>query len=863
MTNRHIFLYSTSNLSPPPDPLSLPFAGDSATDDDDTTTQRRLRTTEGFFLQTSVQIMSYYNSPNDDHIRQLLNQRHASSSTYHHSRFPSISDVPDSPSVYSRSPFTPRPFDKVEQSTPIPTFDDLDQEPSTLDLSDDPRASFATARTTYRPEGAFSSGEDLSTTEEDEPEHRISMLGIKMRFHSKAPWEAGGEDTPEGEHERNSVERPPSRSKRSIKSFALRPSVESSRSNKKSLDVSQYSIGGALQCVYRQMICAHQQVEQFGCYSSLAQVSMTSTSLLPPQSTVTQTSVRQKLSLPKIRSRAGSNSTTSSSSPHSTMCSPFSKGPSSPLPERWSAHTDTTPMFSDRSPSPVSHPYANPELSRIRTGDSVYPRSFVSFDTQSEESFPRTTSVTTLTSSPTTSNSLVTPPHQAASSKVKSRARDRDISGPMPLSSHVTPDPRLRENADIIPGWQGQTQTAFSLISLEEARAQRRLTQLDSSTGLCFTPPQPEYSTPPQPRPLNRSLGSGGKAKGVFQSVVTDFNRPAKQRSDPPETPDSVVAQGVKPLKHKKSGFMRMFSKEKAPTTPPLDIPSFSLEESKSVPPVPRTPRLPVHRIPVPPVSSAVNTTANPLTDSPTSLDGTTDDHSSNSGPSPKRIIPPLCINTNSPGINRSFSQTHQASNSLGTNPLQPPKPTFASLADNGGSKPQSAPPGKTDFVALSLRPVSTGFSSHFADHLLRMEKKMLFEPALDVDSGTPTTATESGGISPLSPDFVSLRDPTTATSAKSSSDDSQQDVIRALQGQIFGAKEDWQRHIWGLEGQIRDLKAEIEEMRQAEDYGRYCDVCGRGRAESGSVRRHRTHGVPSGGVGHRPRAYTVVNSQR
>lgn len=200
--------------------------------------------------------MSHYNSPDDHHIRQLLNQRHASTSKPHHSRFPSVSDVSDSPSVYSRSPFTPRPFDKVEQSTQIRAFDDRDQEPNTLDVSDDPRSSYATARTSYVTEDTYGSRDDLSLTEDDEPEHRMSMLGIKMRFHSKAPWEAGGEDIPEEEeYERNSGDRPPSRSKRSIKGFTVRPSVESSRSNNKSLDTPQYSIGGALQCVSIRLTC--------------------------------------------------------------------------------------------------------------------------------------------------------------------------------------------------------------------------------------------------------------------------------------------------------------------------------------------------------------------------------------------------------------------------------------------------------------------------------------------------------------------------------------------------------------------------------------------------------------------------------
>lgn len=203
--------------------------------------------------------MSRYDSPNNDRIRQL-NQRHASNSSPYHSRFPSVSDVSDSLSVYSRSHYTPHPFDKAEQPTQTPTFDDQDQleESSTFDISDDPRTSYATARTTYDTEDTYGSRDGLSLTEDDEPENRMSVLGIKMRFHSKAPWEAGGEDIPEEEYERNSGDRPASRSKRSIKGFAVRPSVDSSRSGNKSLETYQYSIGGALQCVPSQTTCVRQ-----------------------------------------------------------------------------------------------------------------------------------------------------------------------------------------------------------------------------------------------------------------------------------------------------------------------------------------------------------------------------------------------------------------------------------------------------------------------------------------------------------------------------------------------------------------------------------------------------------------------------
>ena len=88
----------------------------------------------------------------------------------------------------------------------------------------------------------------------------------------------------------------------------------------------------------------------------------------------------------------------------------------------------------------------------------------------------------------------------------------------------------------------------------------------------------------------------------------------------------------------------------------------------------------------------------------------------------------------------------------------------------------QSALPGRTDFVALSLRLVSTVFSSRFADHLLGQGTKILSKPASDAGSGTTTTGRSER--SHLSPDFVSphstggeIGRPMTVTSAKSSSE--------------------------------------------------------------------------------------------
>ena len=195
---------------------------------------------------------SVYNSPhNESHIRHLLQQRTAPSNI--HSHFQSLADFPDSPSVYSRSQFTPRPSESSQRFDEVvaPRTHRDQLQPDTVDFGRDPRSSYASSsvydRTSYVG--------DYCTEEDDEPENRMSMLGIKMRFHSKAPWEMGEDDiVEEDEPDSASVYRPPSRSKRSLKSFGglPRPSGDSSRSGsvgKKSFETtsSQLSSRGALQ----------------------------------------------------------------------------------------------------------------------------------------------------------------------------------------------------------------------------------------------------------------------------------------------------------------------------------------------------------------------------------------------------------------------------------------------------------------------------------------------------------------------------------------------------------------------------------------------------------------------------------------
>jgi hypothetical protein len=204
----------------------------------------------------------------DHHLRHLLDQRSARADVLR--RYPSVSEYSDTPSVYSHAPFSPRPSDAAaaDCSSPIspshrPPDSSRFHDPtiSVLDLDDDARSSFAASGTYDDDHTAYEDGDD------NEPSTRISYLGPKMRFHSRAPWEMeDGTVDEEEEPEENSRHFPPgfpfarsngsktthSGSSSPRPSYSGRPSGESSCSNvlpKRSVETinSQMSYGrGAL-----------------------------------------------------------------------------------------------------------------------------------------------------------------------------------------------------------------------------------------------------------------------------------------------------------------------------------------------------------------------------------------------------------------------------------------------------------------------------------------------------------------------------------------------------------------------------------------------------------------------------------------
>lgn len=215
------------------------------------------------------------NSPSDahaDHLRHLLDQRTARADVHAHTRFPSLSEFSDTPSVYSHPFFSPRPtMDKAEAdgnahpyglevpysrstcASPMSNRQRLnDPNASMLDLDDDSRSSIRSVAT-YDDDQRTINSMEYESDSDDEPQPRMSLLGPKMRFHGPAPWETS-EDPLQEEDEPEDEPRPSFTSKRGrgrsakgdgiMKTLGLgsssrpstgsRPSIESNRSQGKS-----------------------------------------------------------------------------------------------------------------------------------------------------------------------------------------------------------------------------------------------------------------------------------------------------------------------------------------------------------------------------------------------------------------------------------------------------------------------------------------------------------------------------------------------------------------------------------------------------------------------------------------------------
>jgi len=287
---------------------------------------------------------------------------------------------------------------------------------------------------------------------------------------------------------------------------------------------------------------------------------------------------------------------------------------------------------------------------------------------------------------------------------------------------------------------------------------------------------------------------------------------------------------------------MRMFNAKDREAVPPVPTlaDEYTAHNNSQPPLVPKTPKISSSRVPVP---SSWPSTLDESPSSASSLSNTSDSDLPVQGRrvniSPKHTPPPLQL----------YPPSHSA-RPTATESQTLPLPNPGKLDKDTGVT-LSAPPSTSDFPSLSLRPVSTIFSAHFADHIVAPE---VSSPVEERTSSTPSSPSPGLGLSPPTPGFPLRSDGSNGDKGliTVAGSDDQSSVIRALQEQIVSARKTWQRHIWELEGQVRDLRAEVDDLRSAGNAKGYCEVCGRGKPEEdGAIQTKKV------GVVNRPRART------
>lgn len=644
-------------------------------------------------------------------------------------------------------------------------------------------------------------------------------------------------------------------------------------------------------------------------HSALAHASMSSTSLgLAPNN---QPGIRDKLRLrtrtdssAKGPARLDSLDTQSIRSAHSYSAHPSSPYRSPSPTESLFSQRDVRPPFSGPpSPRTPIHPYANPDLVRettyhdnssqhnlnelhamASTSSSLTPnvnrsesRSTVT-DSSSSTSMSNSNSDSTVTLTPVTSMSSMQSKREAGSAPRTSNVHGRGISGPISVNK---PSMRAYPTPATPTGWQdGPPNSTIKLISLEEAQAQVRersrsatATAASIAASTSGASRDNDFDPPPSPAPHSqigwsrmRSASAGSTKSKNAVNVTVEPVPPlpveyAAQDSNNP-TPPRVITK-------KKSGFMRLFNGKERPVAiqvpPPMPSPTQTAPPSPSHY-VPRKGSLP--RVPVPSISPSLLESESQHSGSSA---GSTPERASSGGPvqpqlNARRNAPGLSIVTQGPGRSSHRSASPGRSEQTYHTHLLTPTTAASGSAYTGSSIPSSAPPTSSDFLGVDIGRMSTTFSKTLPNYLLvERASSEHNRPSLEADTGTPTTAS---AISPRSPAF-----PARSSDEKhlpvgiASQQDDQSSVIQALQEQIMTAKKAWQRQIWELEGQVRDLKAEVDTLRASEHSQEYCSACGRGSTGRPHDDFHldvndTTIGRKAGGVVNRPRARTGVGSR-
>ena len=513
------------------------------------------------------------------------------------------------------------------------------------------------------------------------------------------------------------------------------------------------------------------------------------------------------------------------------------------------------------------HPYANPDLVPYTPSPETIPSHHPILGNMAESDANST--VTDSTSTRSAAFSVVS--SEASSTSLASRdiphgnlrVNGKEISSPISVlrqsdASYVDRNSRFLSLHPPPGGFDDPRRNnprspTVTLITLQEAQARERFRSSTDHTTVSRTKlPFPSSEDIPEAtedqteemdtaekkaRTRARSISPGTRHKTVPLPPAQPQN--AELREEPAvSTPVNAVPGRA--LKHKKSGFMRLFGgrnsdgeKERPP------IPPLTDEDSPQIHGTGKPSKLVRPRAPKPSLSSTLHGSASNATLASTYGASSGGDGPDGKGPSSRRRQPPsLSIVTKT--SDQSIPTLVAGQGSPGLNFKSPLPPLSLTV-------PQSAPPGhRTDFSGLKLRPVSTSFSSHFADIVVE---------ELQRDVHTPSSAASSNtALSPFTPVSTRRSDDASATAVEAPGEEYL--TIKGLQDQLASAKKAWQQQIWELRGQIRDLTSELEDLRAA-DNQEHCEVCGRGELR-------RPHAPPLDeqqprkvGIVNRPRART------
>lgn len=373
-----------------------------------------------------------------------------------------------------------------------------------------------------------------------------------------------------------------------------------------------------------------------------------------------------------------------------------------------------------------------------------------------------------------------------------------------------------------------------ALITLQEAQARERI----RGSTVHTTSVRPKEPFPNIPEDHTEELDSAGMPTRTRSRSTSAGARHKPVPLSPTQMEESTSAVPGRVLKHKKSGFMRLFTgrsegeKEKNPPAIPSPLDARA-KQSLQIHVTGKSSMPTLSRVQKPPFSPTLRPSA---ASNPALASNSGGDSLKGKRPSPRRRQPPpLSIVTKASDHNEYPAVT---------GPSSPTGLKFTPAVSL--TVPQSAPPGDTDFPGLKLRPISTSFSSHFAD----MVAPTVGELQRDVH--TPSSAASSStALSPFTPVSIRRNDDASVIAADALGEEHL--TIKGLQDQFVSAKKVWQQQVWELRGQIRDLTAELEVLRAAENQ-EYCEVCGRG----GLQRRH-----PSPLDEQQPKKFGVVNRPR